>query len=222
MAQEMMGAMGALKGMMQAKNCEKQNSSVAATLDCTTAASPNYASPNCQCVRGEKSPAECQNINVNASTIKPGGINLPKVGATTPDKGGPIDLGGGDLGGPTGFKPTASTGAPPPDGGGGGAGGGAGSGNNGAQDGAGVAKRLNTNILGGGFGGGGGGGGGSAGPGYGEVDPKLKDYMPGAKNDPNRTIASQLAKEVTPEAGRSNWEKVKLRYRDNYSSLIPK
>ena len=222
--QAMMGALNALKSYAQAKQCEKQNTSnpVMANQDCGTKEAAGYNTPNCQCARGEKSAAECQNINVQASNLRPGAIAIPNTGNLKPtDKKG---LGGMDLGGDKGDlgpknAASAGAGAPVQGGGGGAAGGGGGQGGLG-QDGAGSGRRLNANVLGGGFGGGGGGSGGG-GPGYG-VDEKLKDYMPGGKNDPNRTIASQIAKEVTPQAGRSNWEKVKLRYRDNYSSLLNK
>lgn len=221
-ASAIMGGMNALKGAMQAKSCEDKNQNVT-ELDCTKDSSPNYATPSCQCFRGEKSAAECQAININASNLNPGGISLPRPSSASKDgaPGGPLDL-GGEEDGPLGKIEPSAAGAPPPTGGGGGGAGGGGGGNGAGQDGTNAAKRLNTNILGGGFGGGGGGGSGGGGPGYGEMDSKLKDYMPGEKNDPNRTLASQLAKEVTPQAGRSNWEKVRLRYRDNYSSLLNK
>ncbi len=217
------GAVSAIAGMVQAKSCKDQNSNGSvAGLDCTSDKSPNYATPSCQCVRGEKSAAECQAINVSASNIAPGGIALPRPSGISGDNlsSGPIDIGGGDDSTLGKINP-GQDGAPPSAGGGGGASAGGGGSGGAGQDGANASKRLNTNILGGGFGGGGGGGSGG-GPGYGEMDSKLKDYMPGEKNDPNRTLASQLAKEVTPQAGRSNWEKVRLRYRDNYSSLLNK
>jgi hypothetical protein len=218
----MLGAISALQGMVKSKQCEDKNTSdaVVAATDCYTATAPGYSTPNCQCTRGEKSPAECQALNINPNSIKAATIALPPVG-TTGSAGG-LGLGGLDTG--TDQKnlgaSSASLGAGAPvEGGGGGASGGGGVGGGGAQDGSAGGRRLNTNILGGGFGGGGGGGSNGAGPGY---DSKLKEYMPGGKNDPNRTIASQLAKEVTPQAGRSNWEKVKLRYRDNFSTLLNK
>jgi hypothetical protein len=218
----MLGAISALQGMVKSKQCEDKNTSdaVVAATDCYTATAPGYSTPNCQCTRGEKSPAECQALNINPNSIKAAAIALPPVG-TTGSAGG-LGLGGLDTG--TDQKnlgaSSASLGAGAPvEGGGGGASGGGGVGGGGAQDGSAGGRRLNTNILGGGFGGGGGGGSNGAGPGY---DSELKKYMPGGKNDPNRTIASQLAKEVTPQAGRSNWEKVKLRYRDNFSTLLNK
>ncbi len=219
----MLGAVSALKGFAQSKNCEDKNSNGdVASMDCSNTKSLSYSSPNCMCARGEKSPAECQNININTGNLKTAAIALPKNSQNSKDE----KLGGG-LGldadsSSLGPQNAGLSGAPSPvDGGGGGLGGGGGTGG-GAQDSAGNGKRLNTNILGGGFGGGGGGGSSGGGPGYGEMDAKLKDYMPGGKNDPNRSLASQMAKEVTPQAGRSNWEKIRLRYRDHYSSLLKK
>ncbi len=224
-ATAVMGGISAIKGAMQAKSCANKNQeeNPVADQNCTNDKSPNYQTPGCQCARGEKTAAECQAININGSNLNAGGIALPKPSGAGKDgaKGGPMELGGDDDRNLGKIGPSASGASPPTGGGGGGAGGGSG-GSGAGQDGANAPKRLNTNILGGGFGGGGGGGSGGGGPGYGEMDSKLKDYMPGQKNDPNRTLASQLAKEVTPQAGRSNWEKVRLRYRDNYSSLLNK
>ena len=222
----MMGAIGALKGLAQSKACEKANKdSQIASVNCFDSAAPGYSTPNCQCARGEKSAAECQNINVDPATIKQASINAPKPVSAADGAGSPTGGLGSISGGDEKAKIAATSGgdgsAPPVDGGGGGMGGG-GSGGGYGQDGAGTTRRLNTNILGGGFGGGGGGGGSGAGAGYGEMDSNLKTYMPGGANDPNRSIASQLAKEVTPQAGRTNWEKVRLRYRDNTGSLLNK
>ncbi len=223
----MMGAVNALKGFAQTKACEKANKDTeVAGIDCNNSSSPGYNTPNCLCARGEKSAAECQNINVNAANINPGKITLPASASAADSAGSPT----GGLGaiGAEGKSKIASTpvgggeAAPPVDGGGAGMGGGS-AGNGYGQDGAGNPnRRLNTNILGGGFGGGGGSGSAGGGPGYGEMDAKLKKYMPGGVSDPNRSIASKLAKEVTPQAGRTNWEKVRLRYRDNTSSLLNK
>lgn len=222
----MMGAITALKGFAQTKACEKANKdSQIASVNCFDSAAPGYSTPNCQCARGEKSAAECQNINVDPATIKQASINAPKPVSAADGAGSPTGGLGSISGGDEKAKIAATSGgdgsAPPVDGGGGGMGGG-GSGGGYGQDGAGTPRRLNTNILGGGFGGGGGGGGSGAGAGYGEMDSNLKTYMPGGANDPNRSIASQLAKEVTPQAGRTNWEKVRLRYRDNTGSLLNK
>jgi hypothetical protein len=219
----MLGALNALKGAVSAKACADQNSAIAAAPDCTTKTSPSYSSQTCQCARGELPAATCQNINVNTASIKPGGITLPPTASVdtatkTPASG--LDLGNGTDSSQA--SPTAASDLPgaPTSGGGSGMGGGGSGGGTMDNNGAVASKHLNGNILGGGFGGGGGGGGVSgAGPGYGE-DARLKAYAPGGAKDPARSIASQLAKEVTPQAGKTNWEKVRLRYMDNYSSLL--
>ncbi len=219
------GAAVALQGYMTAKKCADDNSSgTTAAADCSNAASVSYSSLSCQCVRGEKSAVDCQGIKIGANLNVPA-VSVPPIGSSTNDISTATnpDLSGA-LQDPSlsAVKPTAA-GAPPPTdaGGSSGLGGGSGSGSGSqAQDGV-VGKRgLNANILGG-FGSGGGGAGSGAGPGY-DMDSNLKAYMPGGSKDPSRSIASQLAKEVTPQAGRSNWEKVQLRYRDNYSSLLSK
>lgn len=59
-----------------------------------------------------------------------------------------------------------------------------------------------------------GGGGGSS--------SQYREYLPGGTKDPNKGIAGQemLVREVTGPGGKSNWEKVKNRYRDNKNTLL--
>lgn len=98
--------------------------------------------------------------------------------------------------------------------GGGGGGGGGASG----QSAGGAGKGLNTDIL---SGSGGGGGGGSWGARFGSSsdDSKYRSYLPGGANDPN-LAGGATSKEVTGQGGKSNWEKVRDRYRDNNSTLL--
>ena len=132
--------------------------------------------------------------------------------------------------------PSTSAGVTPTGGGSGGgsAAGGAGGGSGGAGggiDGGGkggektadgkVSKGLNTNILSGMDGGGGGGGGSRGG---GRVDPSLsayQAYMPGGAKDPSRGVASKTFGngQVTASGSKSNWEKVRERYRENKPTL---
>ncbi|AFX99848.1 hypothetical protein [Bdellovibrio bacteriovorus] len=95
---------------------------------------------------------------------------------------------------------------------GGGSGGGAGA------QGEAAKKGLNTDILSGAGGGGGGGGFG----GFKGSDPKLRQYLPGGAKDPSQGLAGQQAwkNEVTGQGGKSNWEKIKERYRDNKNTLL--
>lgn len=80
-------------------------------------------------------------------------------------------------------------------------------------------KTLNPNILSGYEGGGGGGGGRGGKSGSGSDYDK---YMPGGQKDPSRNVASQVFAngEVTGSGGKSNWEKVTERYRDNKPKLM--
>jgi len=100
-------------------------------------------------------------------------------------------------------------------GGGGGGGDGMGRGPN-SEGGSG----LNTDILSGSGGGGGGGAWGRGGSGT-SANGKYRDYLPGGNKDP-RSLGGQApwTKEVTGQGGKSNWEKVRDRYRDNKSTLI--
>ncbi|MFN7453752.1 MAG: hypothetical protein ACK5RO_03740, partial [Pseudobdellovibrionaceae bacterium] len=85
-----------------------------------------------------------------------------------------------------------------------------------------------TAIMGGLDGGGGGGGGGGAGGGgFGGSgnDPSssaYKAFMPGGAKDPSRSVAAQGAgsNEVTLGGGKSNFQKVRERYSENYSGLL--
>lgn len=219
------GIIQSVAQMKTAKNCENNTgdgASIAANA-CIDQKNPYYVSKNCQCARNELPAGECQGISV-AAVGGTGGSGV-RVGTGGGTETGTADVGGGGGESQAFAVPKSSEGggsaaAGAPVGSGMSAGGGGGSGAFG-MDGSGAAKKLNANILGG-FGGGGGGGGGSngAGPGYGEVDKKLQEHGPGGKNDPSRSIASQIAKEVTAQGGRSNWEKVRARYKDNQRTLL--
>jgi len=216
------GVVLALTGMKQAQNCKEKTAATNNGDQCTDPKNPAYNQKGCMCTRNELPAAECQNQVIGQSASKApkiqtgGKVILDKDGNPVPEfspaeKADPLadtDSGSGGLPG----APSGSGGGASASGGGGG----------GAQDGfAGGGRRLNTNILGGGSGGSGGGAGFGSGPGYGE-DASLKAYKPGGDKDPSRTIASQLAKEVTGQGGRSNWEKVKSRYIDNTGKLLGK
>lgn len=79
---------------------------------------------------------------------------------------------------------------------------------------------LNTNILGGD----GGGGGGGAWGGYGSdsENSALRQYLPGGAMDPaaGAMAGAAVSKQVTSQGGKSNWEKVRDRYRENKPSLL--
>ena len=208
-----------LTGMKQAQSCKEQTASTDSGIDCTNPQNPAYNQKSCMCTRNELPAAECQN-QVVANTVK--APNVQTGGKVVFDKdGNPVpDFSAAENGAPLAADGSSSAGLPgAPSGGGGGGGVGASGGSGKAQDGfaGGGGRRYNTNVTGG-FGGGGGAGFGS-GAGYGE-DASLGAYKPGGAKDPSRTIASQLAKEVTGQGGRSNWEKVKSRYIDNSRKLL--
>ncbi|MFN8792368.1 MAG: hypothetical protein ACK5Y2_13020 [Bdellovibrionales bacterium] len=214
----------ALQGMMQARKCNDDTGSTAA-LDCSNPKSINYSTRNCQCARNELPMGECQGIRAPSAATPPGAIRGGAPSGLDGGPKGPVQL---DTGGPKdnplagGGAPQGGPGAGAPGGGSGGGLGGAGTPGGASQDGqASGGRRLNTNVLGG-FGGGGGAGMGGAGPGYGELDASLKAYGPGGAKDPNRKLASEFSRQVTAEAGRSNWEKVRARYKDNQRTLFHK
>lgn len=212
------GAASALKSALQAKDCNKDTASKTG-IDCNDKNGVYYNQKNCMCTRNELPAADCQNILIGNGN----GIAGPDIGKSD---GIAALSGDGNMGDLYGVKPQLGSDVSGPSGGGlpgapvggGGAVGASSGGGGGAQDGSPVGRRLNTNILGGGSGGGGGGGL-SGGPGYGETDPSLKAYGPGGVKDANRTLASEMTKQVTNPAGRSNWEKVKSRYTDNLRNL---
>ena len=143
-------------------------------------------------------------LGATAATSAPGlaGPGTPTIGggANNAAGSGASNIGGG-AGNPVGM-----------DGGSGAAGG--------STGGAGKAvSKVNTNILSG-EGGGGGGGGGSFGGGSGSSRDALRQYLPGGKRDPAQIAAQAVSKEVTSQGGKSNWEKITDRYRDNKPSLL--
>ena len=214
-ANAMVGIIAGVQSYAQAKSCETKTAETGG-IDCTNPQNASYNSKACMCTRNELPAAECQGMGVALS----GGVKAPPIssgdrsGASVSGEGGGPDLGIGPNDSPTASLGGSAGGAGAPVGGGSGAGGGGAPGG-GAQDGVSNPRRINTNIIGG-FGGGGGGGGGTGGPGYGEVDAKLLKQAA----EKSRSLASQTPPQITGQAGRSNWEKVKSRYIDNTNRLI--
>ncbi len=137
-------------------------------------------------------------LNGSGGDEKIAGRDLPKSGADSSGAGGGIGtFGGGGGGGGLGLSGTAGK---PVD--------------------QAVGKKLNSNILQGYDGGSGGGGHSFGGSDSADPDSRLRQYMPGAKNDPSRGLAGARTDGMTGAAGLSNWEKVRTRYGDNKGSLI--
>lgn len=220
MAASAAGIASMIAGMMQGNQCEQQTAAAASTtVDCTD---PSQAqTPTCLCQANPRLQG-CDN-------------SLQKTGSST---GGSTTFGNTAANGGTKMGDNPNLALPPtaPDvsrdpssasasslpGGGGGAnlGGGSGlsGGGGGSGDGA-AQKSLDTNILAGTSGGGGGGGGWGGGFGNSNSDEKYRSYLPGGSKDP-KLGGNAWASEVTGQGGKSNWEKVRDRYRDNKPTLI--
>ncbi|WP_347355886.1 hypothetical protein [Bdellovibrio sp.] len=187
----------------------------------------NAQLPECICKANPRTPG-CANSYQKANesgdsrlTASGGEINPAAIGG----KDGPGGLGLGSdsnaLGENSAGSGSDSGGmAGAPMGGGGGLSGFGGSGGGGAGGKEEAAKKgLNTDILSGSGGGGGGGFGGYRGA---ASDSKYRAYLPGGAKDPAQGVAGQQAwtKEVTGQGGKSNWDKIKERYRDNKNTLL--
>lgn len=226
------GLMSMVNSLKQGQKCDDESSATGVqktqTLAEKCAIEANAQMPDCICLKNPMLEG-CSSTAVKSTTSAG---NISSVGAPTGDsKPKSNGLSGSDLamdhglGGGAETKGNTATGAPAPTGGGGSAGlGGSGGGSGGDRDPANDKsgqKGLNTNILSG-AGGGGGGGGGSWGAGGGIDSGKgYRSYLPGGDKDPNKMAGQQSwSKEVTGQGGKSNWEKVKDRYRDNKNSLL--
>lgn len=220
------GIASMLNGMKQGDQCKKE--SEAETPKTDTAAvekckdPKNDADPECICLKNPLT-AGCSNglkSPTNAGELGTGQTDKTNVSSSSGGPSLPSDPGGIQQGTPG--ENSASSGLPGAPGGGGAGLGGSSGGGAGAPTGNGqdtVKKGLNANILSG-AGGGGGGGWGAFGGGGGS--DKYRQYLPGGAKDPNRNIAGQQSwkNEVTGQGGKSNWEKVKDRYRDNKNTLL--
>jgi len=224
-----LGALAMIKSFGTANKCEKNTTSsptvatTAGTVDCTIAANKQN-NMECICKDAPRTPG-CNN-GLDTATVAKSADSLRAASGTGEYKPGAAGGAGGIDGGsdlPDMAKKAdggggSSPGAPV---GGGGGGLGGSSGGFGGGPGGGAAQKgsgLNTNIL---AGEGGGGGGGSWG-GFGGSDKDgLRQYLPGGKRDPSGAMAgAAVSKEVTSQGGKSNWEKVRDRYRDNKPSLL--
>lgn len=233
LASAVSGIAGLMNAMKQGKECEEQTEGdpTAPGTDplkekCSDPANANL--PECICLKNPRTPG-CSN-----SYEKPGELNTGgNIGTGATDRtnvsatgGGPdLGMGGGATPEFPGRNPTSDSGgsSAPAGGGAGGSLGGGSGGGSGGMDGEkseAAKKGLDTNILGGAGGGGGGGGWGAGGGG--SSDSKYRSYLPGGKNDPSKGMAGSQAwtKEVTGQGGKSNWDKIKERYRDNKSTLL--
>lgn len=225
------GIISLMNSAKQGNKCDQQTAATETDVCKTVAGASTEAcvckvetSQACICLKNPRLPGCGSGL---AEANQGGGNNYAGLGAN--DKTNASVNGGSDLTGLDGNSfgiqqaernPTSASGAPPPTGSSAGIGGGGGGSGGGGDGGPGAKKGLNANILGGASGGGGGGwnsGGGSS-----AANSKYRSYLPGGANDPNKGMAGQQAwtKEVTGQGGKSNFEKVKDRYRDNKNSLL--
>lgn len=203
----------------QAKACKQAADGTGQVDKC---ADPKVAETDAECIcrfypRSPGCTSSQQAMNAEISSLAGGkGIQAARGGDLGP-MSEPSDQNVPTAGGGSSSSSDPTGGAAGGSGSFGGTGGG-GSGSGG--EGGGEARRgLNANIVNG-FSGGGGGGAGyrrsSA------SDEAYRAYLPGGKKDPKAGMAGQelWKKEVTAESGKSNWDKVRERYRDNRSTLL--
>lgn len=222
-----LGLLATLKSFATANKCETATSATpiptATPVDCTVA---ENAANNMTCIcQAAPRTAGCSS-NLDSPLAAKSGDSLRAASGSsyTPTAGGGTisGLGGSgdglDLASKTPDNGSGSSAPGAPTGGSSGLDGGSMNGGGASGGAAQKAAGLNTNILGGESGGGGGGGWG----GYGsDGNPSLRQYLPGGAKDPRANMAGAAAsKEVTSQGGKTNWEKVKDRYRDNKPSLL--
>ncbi len=226
------GIASMISGFNSGQNCDNQSNGTgdpAKVADNTAkCAKPENAElPECLCLANPRLPGCANGLqkagdgttsnltalsspNANGDDKKNSNLDLSGSRDVASDKHANSDSGSGGAGAPLGGGGSGL--------GGGGSGGGGGSAA--GVGGAGDKKGLSANILGGGSGGGGGGSWGAGGYSS-ESNAKLRPYLPGGEKDPNKMAGQQnWTKEVTGQGGKSNWEKVRDRYRDNNSSLL--
>ncbi len=228
------GIMSMVKTFSQSSNCDKKSDGTGGQPTALAADKckipGNANTPECICLASPRTPGCANSLDKAGQNVNPGylaqsspdsNLGLNKKDLTN------LDLGGGNAArDPANTNPNSGSagGNGPPVGGGGGAGlSGSGGGAGGGADKAGAdgeKKGLNANIFGGGSGGGGGGGWGRD-FGGGADKSGLRSYLPGGAKDPLKMSGQQnWNKEVTGQAGKSNFEKVRDRYRDNNGSLL--
>lgn len=219
------------KVISSAQNCgdNTNGNSVATSLAEKCAVASNQTLPDCICYLNPRTNG-CANSyskldSSEATTLSVGSTSESKQVGTTSSDG--VQLTDDLLSGsrqPTSDSGGGIAGAPVKGGNAGGQSlGGSGGGSGGKGGGADGVAAKTPNVSTGIEGGGGGGGRGfslSSSP----EAAKYRAYLPGGTQDPAKAMLGQEAwkKEVTGEAGKSNWEKVRDRYRDNNATLLNK
>lgn len=213
----MQGILGMVAGLLQGNQCEEETdgttTEVAGTVADTCILAENATLPECICKANPLTVGCSTALSYSKTSTQQlsGGLEDKNSTSTTTDS---TSLDSGTTMQQAEMSPSeGGVGAPV---GGGGAGiGGSSVGQGGAKAEAAVKKGLDANILAGTS------GGGSTGK-WSAATDKLRQYLPGGKKDPAMNVAGQQAwtKEVTSEGGKSNWDKVKDRYRENRATLL--
>lgn len=220
------GILQLANSLKQGKECEEESSALAANVTATCEIPANASLPECICLANPRT-AGCSSGLSQVGELNAGSGQVVSGKAISGDATvgalGKDSVDGMSQAGMPGGSGSDSSGIGAPTGGGAGLGsiGGGGGGGVGEKGGGGKGSGLNTDILSGAGGGGGGGGYGGY-KGSGDGGRGLRNYLPGGAKDPKRGLAGQGvgSKEVTGQAGKSNWEKVRDRYIDNKNSLI--
>ncbi|WP_415061688.1 hypothetical protein [Bdellovibrio sp.] len=228
LASALSGIASLVNSMKQGQNCDEKSNGTGTTTASTADKCKDPANatlPECICQANPRTPGcsnSYQKVGENsASSIGTGLTDKSNLGASRDLSS--INLGGSEMGQGSRSENSDSggmAGAPVGSGSAGlGGGGNLGSGSGGNRGEA-AKKGLDANILGGA--GGGGGGGGSWGSGGSSAGSQYRSYLPGGDKDPNKGLAGQQAwkNEVTGQGGKSNWDKIRERYRDNKNTLL--
>ncbi len=218
-AQLTAGAAGILGLVIQsqaADTCNTKLSPSPTPVDCKIVANATLA----QCIC-EKTPRAtgCDGYKSSASSSADHSSNNSSTTTSnkTENGGGGGDFGGGGDSGNLPAGSSGSGGGGSASGGGKGIDGGLGSAGGAAKKDAAQKKGINTNILGGDYGGGGGSRGGGRSSSEEAMQSQYKNFLPGEKNDPMRNVANDSAAgPLTGSGGKTNWDKVRERYDDNY------
>jgi Predicted membrane protein len=218
------GILSSINTMKSAGNCKDETDATSTTVPTDLAvkcAMDEYkATEECICYLNPRTTGCANNLEkTNASSGET--LSTTDIGTTTPKATslpGFSDKSAANVAGGSGSDSGSAT-AGAPMGGGSGIGGGGSSGDGlGGRGPNSAGSGLDTNIL---SGTGGGGGGGAWGRGGSSANSAYRSYLPGGAKDPKALNGSQKwSNEVTGQGGKSNWEKVRDRYRDNKSSLI--
>lgn len=226
LASALVGSIGVIKTMSQSNSCSSETTSTTTAstdVDCTLEA--NATNTVCICKATPRAAGCSEGLDTTASAMAADSLRSASTGTYTAPGNSSADLGSVADSTELGAADTSSSSGSS----GGVSGGGSGSGLGGSSaagsgtEGKSLAQQknsgYNTNVYSGESGGGGGGSWG----GYGG-EGSLRQYLPGGVKDPTKAaaIAAQagIKKEVTSEGGKSNWEKIRERYRDQKSTLI--